>query len=89
MSIGIKRDRAAMVNLISEGIEEIFHPKDPWIRAPFMDLFFRGVVVDCSSQNFAAVAICLNFHTGTVKGAVKLNETHFKFSLMAGVSRRN
>ncbi|XP_023303093.2 sensory neuron membrane protein 1-like, partial [Lucilia cuprina] len=83
MAISIKRDKAPMLKMITEGLEEIFKPQSAFIAAPFMDVFYRGFNVDCSSNNFAASAICLNFHTGNVKGGVQYNETMFKFSLLA------
>ncbi|KNC20910.1 hypothetical protein FF38_00324 [Lucilia cuprina] len=83
MAISIKRDKAPMLKMITEGLEEIFKPQSAFIAAPFMDIFYRGFNVDCSSNNFAASAICLNFHTGNVKGGVQYNETMFKFSLLA------
>ncbi|KAM7344096.1 sensory neuron membrane protein 1-like [Cochliomyia hominivorax] len=86
MSIAVKRDKAPMLKMIVEGLEEIFKPTSAFIQAPFMDIFYRGFNVDCSSNNFAASAICLNFHTGSVKGGVQFNETFFKFSLLGGVS---
>ncbi|XP_067633281.1 sensory neuron membrane protein 1-like [Eurosta solidaginis] len=84
MAIAVKRDKEVMINLISEGIDVLFKPTTPFVRATFLDIFFRGIDVDCSGDHFAAKAICLNFHTGAVKGAVKVNETHFKFSLLGG-----
>lgn len=86
MGITIKRDKFAMLGMIAEGLEVIFKPTSPFLRAPVLDIFFRGIDIDCSDENFAAQAICLNFHTGAVNGAVKVDETHFKFSLLGGVS---
>lgn len=88
MSIAVKRDKEALIHMIAEGIEAIFKPTTPFVRAPFMDIFFRGIDVDCSVDHFAVTAICLNFHTGAVKGAEKVNATHFKFSLFGGVSTK-
>lgn len=75
-----------MLKMIVDGLEEIFKPNSAFIQASFMDIFFRGFYVDCSSDDFTAIAICLNFDTGKVKGFVKYNETLFKFSLLAAVS---
>ncbi|XP_075167837.1 sensory neuron membrane protein 1-like [Haematobia irritans] len=84
MGISIKRDKVAMLGMIAEGIEELFKPTSPFLRTPALDIFFRGFDIDCSTDNFAAKAICLNFHTGAVKGAEKVDDTHFKFSLLGG-----
>ncbi|XP_039956690.1 sensory neuron membrane protein 1-like [Bactrocera tryoni] len=86
MAIAVKRDKEALINMISEGLQALFKPTTPFVRAPFMDIFFRGIDVDCSIDHFAAKAICLNFHTGAIKGAEKVNATHFKFSLLGGAN---
>ncbi|XP_011292727.1 sensory neuron membrane protein 1-like [Musca domestica] len=82
MGIAIKREKFAMLQMIAEGLEELFKARSAFIQAPVMDIFFRGIDVNCDTENFAAKAICLNFHTGAVKGGVKVDDTHFKFSLL-------
>ncbi|KAM7343533.1 sensory neuron membrane protein 1-like isoform 1-T1 [Cochliomyia hominivorax] len=83
IAIAIKREKPAMINMIAQGLQDLFQPKSAFIQVTFMELFFKGFMVDCSNEDsFAAGAICLNFHTGAIKGAEKLNETHFLFSLL-------
>lgn len=88
MGIAIKREKFAMLQMIAEGLEELFKARSAFIQAPVMDIFFRGIDVNCDTENFAAKAICLNFHTGAVKGGVKVDDTHFKFSLLGAVSEK-
>lgn len=46
-----------------------------------MDLLFRGVPIDCSSQSFESQAICSAFALDQAPGVKPLNETHYKFSV--------
>ncbi|CAD7086884.1 unnamed protein product [Hermetia illucens] len=86
MSIVVKRERAPMLSLVSKAIKEMFPIKMPFFTAPFLDIFFRGIPVDCSSQDFAVKGVCTAFHTGEVKGAKLVNETHFAFSVFGGAN---
>ncbi|XP_055374670.1 sensory neuron membrane protein 1-like [Condylostylus longicornis] len=86
LSVAVKRDQAPMMPLVSEAINTMFPVEKPFYTAPFMDLFFNGIPVDCSSEVFAVKAVCTQFATGEVKGGVKYNETHYVFSLMGGAN---
>lgn len=50
-----------------------------------MDLLFDGLDIDCSSQEFAAKAVCSAFDTDAPQ-VIRENETTFKFSFFAAVS---
>ncbi|XP_037942188.1 sensory neuron membrane protein 1-like [Teleopsis dalmanni] len=84
MAIAIKRDKEALLEVVVDGINVLFKPTNPFVTAPFMDIFYRGIDIDCSSDHYAAKLICLKFYTGDIKGGFQVNATHFKFSLMSG-----
>ncbi|EAA07986.4 AGAP002451-PA [Anopheles gambiae str. PEST] len=75
----VQRDREAMMPLVKKGVNILFDPlESAFLKVRIMDLLFDGIYVDCSSQDFAAKALCSGMDS---EGAVMPhNETHYKFS---------
>lgn len=84
-AITIKRGNEPMLPFISKALKDIFNPTSPFATAPFLDLFFRGIPVNCGVNTNEANAFCSNFHSGAIKGSSRINDTFFAFSMMAAV----
>lgn len=70
--------------MIMEGLDTIFHnPTSSFLTGSFMDIFFDGIPVDCSSDIFASEAICARLVNDG--GLPKINDTHVAFSLFGRV----
>lgn len=74
---------------IAQGLEQLLKPQSAFITTSFMELFFDGFDVNCAQEHPAAQAICQQFQAGAVPGAVPVNATHYKFSLMGAASREH
>lgn len=75
-----------MIPLVKQAMNDLFHnPADAfWTGSP-MDIFFNGIMMDCSSDNFNTRAICSVFETGEQPQIQKVNDETFKFSLFGAV----
>lgn len=87
--IMVKRDREPLLPLVSKAINIIFHhPENAFAKVRVMDLLFDGILVDCSSHEYAAKAICSAW-TSEGQNVKKLNNTHVVFSFFGGVCNLN
>jgi hypothetical protein len=72
-----------MLPLVSKGISFIFNTTDSIVSAPFMDLFFNGIPINCDQHDFSAKAVCSAFDD--VDAVHPINDTFFKFSFFGTV----
>lgn len=87
MGLSVNVDKKGMLPLIAAAINDLFHhPKDAFWTGKAMDLMFDGIMMDCSSEDFNAKAVCSVFETGEAQQIQPVDENHFKFSIMGGVS---
>uniref|UniRef100_T1GSC9 Sensory neuron membrane protein 1 n=1 Tax=Megaselia scalaris TaxID=36166 RepID=T1GSC9_MEGSC len=84
-ALAVKKDKEALLEMVSAGLKIIFGGK-AYLTDTFLNIFFKGFFVDCSSQEFEAVAICSAFYMGEVKQATQVNATHFLLSFMGTVN---
>lgn len=83
--MAINVDKQAMLPTVQQVVNNLFHnPADAFYTGKVMDLLFDGVEVDCSSDDKATMAICLNFEDANAFR--KIDETHLAFSLFGGVN---
>lgn len=89
MSLAVNVDKKPMLPAIAGAINELFHnPADPFWTGRVMDILYDGIPIDCSSEDFNAVAVCSQFATGEMKAVRQTGEKSYAFSLFAGVSFR-
>lgn len=88
MALGVNVEKAPLLPMIRDAINEIFHnPKDAFWTGRVMDYLFDGIEIDCSSEETAAKAVCLNFDTDEAKAIERVREGVYKFSVFGTVSQ--
>nr|AVM18969.1 sensory neuron membrane protein 1 [Holotrichia parallela] len=79
----VVRDKPSALNLINKAMNSIFkNPKTPFLTATFKQIFFDGVIVNCSVPDFAGKAVCTQLKTEGAKDFEFIEENVFKFSLL-------
>lgn len=82
----VMRDKPSATNLINKAMNSIFkNPPHPFLTATFREIFFDGVIVNCSVTDFAAKAVCTQLKTEGAKDFQFIEENVFKFSLLGTV----
>lgn len=88
MFMSVNIDKKPFLPTVENAINNLFHnPADAFYTGKAMDLLFNGVEVDCSSDDAATVAICLQFEDASA--FKQIDEKLLAFSLFAGVSSTN
>lgn len=82
----VEKDTPALLTIANRGIPHLYnHPKNIFLTAKARDILFEGVVLNCTSKDFAAVALCTGIRMNS-KGLHKVNDNIFKFSFFGVVS---
>nr|XP_032291689.1 sensory neuron membrane protein 1 [Drosophila virilis] len=89
MTIANLEQPAETLATVALGLDIIFKPQSAFITAKFKDLFYAGIDINCDQEHAAAQAICQQFQAGAVPGALPVNATHYKFSLMGAGNHTN
>ncbi|XP_055695891.1 sensory neuron membrane protein 1 isoform X1 [Lutzomyia longipalpis] len=80
MAVSVARDKAPMLPMVKQAINIMFHePQSVFVPIRVMDLLFDGIGLDCSSEEFAAKAVCTALETEPTID--KYNDTTFMFSI--------
>ncbi|XP_055389954.1 sensory neuron membrane protein 1-like [Condylostylus longicornis] len=84
IALYVKKTRPPMIALVAEGLKELFYDNfNATYTGKFMDLFFRGIPIDCATDSFNAKAICSALHGGVAKNIVPYDKTTFLFSFLS------
>lgn len=87
MAVSVARDKAPMLPMVKDAIKYMFHePNSVFFPVRVMDLLFDGIGIDCSSEEFAAKAVCTALETEPTID--KYNDTTFMFSIFGPVSEK-
>lgn len=86
-AMAVKRDRAAMLPLVSKAMKSIFkNPTTVFTKVKVMDLLFNGLMFDCDGKEFAARALCNGLKSEGRQVRV-VNETFLSVSMLGNVSK--
>ncbi|XP_075232893.1 sensory neuron membrane protein 1-like isoform X2 [Lycorma delicatula] len=80
LALMVEKDTPALLTMANRGIPHLYnHPSTIFLTAKVKDILFEGVVLNCTSKDFAAVALCTGIRMNA-KGLHKVNDSIFKFS---------
>ncbi|KAL1131950.1 hypothetical protein AAG570_011561 [Ranatra chinensis] len=78
--LNVEREKPGALTMINKAIGPMFgNPDSIFLRATAKDILFEGIVINCTSTEFAPKAICTLLRQNP-KGLTKVNEHIFKFS---------
>lgn len=86
MALAVNIEQQSLIPLAAAAIEELFHsPKEIWWTGTAMDLMFNGIPIDCTSRKQQAKIVCMELKARGGQAIQKIDDKHFKFSLLGGV----
>lgn len=86
MLLAINYDKPDLIGFITKALNKIFHnPEHIFYHGPAADLIFRGIPLDCSSDDFEPSAVCSELESDEYPLVRRLNDTFMQFSLIGNV----
>lgn len=73
-----------LLSLVNGALNAIFQPQHPFLTASVNDIFFNGIVINCTSEDFKAQTLCTKLRTEGEDLEI-VSDTIFKFSLFGSV----
>lgn len=88
LAMAIKIGRPELSAFINVAINGLLHnPQDIFFTGRPIDIFFEGIILDCSSNQYEVSGACTEFESGEYKEIKPVNETAYSFSLIGNVSK--
>lgn len=85
----VERDKPSVLGMVNKALPFLFgDPETVFLKTTVNDLLFGGNVINCTSKNFAASAICTFLRKESASFEV-VNNTIFKFSVFGVVRGKN
>lgn len=80
LALMVEKDTPALLTMANRGIPHLYnHQKTVFVTAKAKEILFEGIYLNCTSKDFAAVALCTGIRMNA-KGLHKINDNLFKFS---------
>lgn len=86
MLLTVNYDKPELIDFMTKAINKIFqNPEHIFYHGPAADLIFRGIPLDCSSEDFEPSAVCSELESDEYPLVQKLNDTFMQFSMIGNV----
>lgn len=86
MLLAINYEKPELMDFITKALNNILqNPEHIFYHGPAANLIFRGIPLDCSSEDFEVSAVCSELESDEYPLVQKLNDTFMQFSMMGNV----
>ncbi|KAJ3662446.1 hypothetical protein Zmor_006796 [Zophobas morio] len=78
----VAKDSPPLLPIVNKALKSMFNdPQNIYLTTKVRDLLFDGIIINCSSQDFSAAAVCTQIKT-QVPDLTEVRRNVFKFSLL-------